>query len=388
MRSASPFPPVTLLGFPFQATGRGEHIRAVWRALTAAGVPARIHNLEPRKAAEDPTLQHSLGELSETIPAGIRLFHLNAVDVPAFVPHMRKRRIGFFRFRSTFTSGYNIVFPAWELPHYPAPWARDLEQFDEVWAASDFAYDALHAAVRRPVLHIPNACEPHIATPLDRSHFSIPAGRFAILFFFDFRSYVTRKNPGAVLKAFRQLRDARPDANVQLVLKFHHAAHEPNAAAEVAAAATAFGDRVSIIDATLTNNESWNLVRCCDCFLSLHRSEGFGRGPAEAMFFGKPVIATGWSGNMEYMRPDNSFPVRYRLIPVGTDEYPFPQGQVWAEPDVDHATELLIRMVDDPSDAKRVGERAQAHMRANYSDVMLGARYRARFERIAFDKRF
>jgi len=389
MPSTSPVPPVTLLGFPFHATGRGEHIRAVWRALAAAGVPARIYNLEPGKAAEDPSLQQSLGEhLSETIPAGIRLFHLNADSVPFFVSALRKRRTGYLRFRNTFTAGYNIVFPAWELPRYPAPWARDLEQFDEVWAASDFAHDAVRAAVRRPVFHIPNACEPHITTLLDRSHFGIPAGRFAILFFFDFRSYSTRKNPRAVIKAFRQLREARPDADVQLVLKFHHSPHEPNAAAEVAAAATAFGDRVSIIDATLTNNESWNLVRCCDCFLSLHRSEGFGRGPAEAMFFAKPVIATGWSGNMEYMRPDNSFPVRYSLIPVGTDEYPFSQGQVWAEPDVDHATELLIQLVDDPSRAKLVGERGQAHMRANYSDVVLGARYRACFERIASDKRF
>ena len=387
MPSTSPFPPVTLLGFPLHATGRGEHIRAVRRALAAAGVPARIHNLETGQAAEDPTLQQSLGEhLSKTVPAGIRLFHLNADNAAFFVAALRKRRP--FRFRNTFTAGYNIVFPAWELPRYPAPWARELEQFDEVWAASDFAYDAIRPAVRRPVLHIPNACEPHITTPLDRSHFGIPAGRLAILFFFDFRSHSTRKNPRAVIKAFRQLREARPDADVQLVLKFHHSPHEPGAADELAAAATTFGDRVSIIDATLTNNESWNLVRCCDCFLSLHRSEGFGRGPAEAMFFGKPVIATGWSGNMEYMRPDNSFPVRYSLIPVGNDEYPFPQGQVWAEPDVDHATELLIQVVDDPSHAKRVGERAQEHMRANYSDVVLGARYRARFERIASGKRF
>jgi len=389
MSSTAPLPPVTLLGFPLHATGRGEHIRAVWRALATAGVSARIHNLEPRKAAEDPTLQERLGEFaSKTVPAGIRLFHVNGDNIGVFAAALRKRRTGYFRLRNTFTAGYNIVYPAWELPRYPAPWARDLEQFDEVWAASDFVYDAIRAAVRRPVSHIPNACEPHITTPLDRSHFGIPADRFAILFFFDFRSYSVRKNPAAVIKAFRQLREARPGANVQLVLKFHHATREPGAAAELAAAATAFGDRVSIIDGTLSNNESWNLVRCCDCFLSLHRSEGFGRGPAEAMFFGKPVIATGWSGNMEYMLPDNSFPVRYRLIPVGADEYPFPQGQVWAEPDVDHATELLIQVIDDPSFARLVGERAQAHMRANYSDLVLGARYRARFERIASDKSF
>ena len=234
-----------------------------------------------------------------------------------------------------------------------------------------------------PVLHIPCACEPNAAAMLDRLHFGIPPNRFAILFFFDFWSYPSRKNPGAVIEAFKRLRDARPNADVQLILKLNHSFHDPRVASEIGKAAAQFGDRVTVIDATLTLNEAHNLVRCCDCFLSLHRSEGFGRGPAEAMFFGKPVIATGWSGNMEYMRTDNSFPVRYRLIPVGAGDYPFPQGQVWADPDVEHAAQLLIRLVDDPAYAKAVGERARAHMVANYSDAVLGARYRARFEEIA-----
>jgi glycosyltransferase involved in cell wall biosynthesis len=104
------------------------------------------------------------------------------------------------------------------------------------------------------------------------------------------------------------------------------------------------------------------------------------------MFFGKPVIATGWSGNMEYMQPDNSFPVRYTLVPVGLGEYPFGDGQLWAEADVAHAAELLIGLIDDPSHAQAIGARARAHMLANFSDAVLGARYRARFEAIAAGK--
>ncbi len=380
-------PPVTLIGFPFRTTGRGQHIRAVWRALAAAGVNARIYNLEPYEPNEDAALQQELGPwLSNTVPAGIRLFHLNGDEIPVYVTPLYKQRIGYFTSRTTFTSGHNIVFPAWELPRYPAPWARDLERFDEVWAASPFAYDSIRAAVSNMVLPIPSACEPHVSALLDRSHFGLPSNRFAILFFFDFWSYPSRKNPRAVIEAFRQLRDARPDADVQLVLKLNHSFHDPAVAAEIGRTTAQFGDRVTVIDATLSNNEAHNLVRCCDCFLSLHRSEGFGRGPAEAMFFGKPVIATGWSGNMEYMGADNSFPVRFRLIPVGADEYPFPQDQVWADADVDHAAQLLIGLVDDPAAGKAVGERARAHMLANYSDAVLGARYRTRFEEIASRK--
>jgi glycosyltransferase involved in cell wall biosynthesis len=376
---AVPLPPVTLVGFPFRTTGRGEHIRAVHSALTAAGVAARIYDLEPFEPKTDSLLQRQLAaSLTTTVPPGIRLFHLNGDEIPVYLPELGRRKSG------DFAAGYNIAFPAWELPRYPAPWARDLERFDEVWAASEFVHGSIHAAVNRPVLRMTNACEPHVTTPLDRRYFGIPADRYAILFFFDFYSYSARKNPQAVIETYRRLLAARPDACVQLILKLNHSFHNRSAAAEIAAAAAQFGDRVTVIDVTLTENEARNLVRCCDCFLSLHRSEGFGRGPAEAMFFGKPVVATGWSGNMEYMRPDNSFPVRFNLIPVGANEYPFPQDQVWADADVAHAAELLIRLVDDPEQGKDVGERARAHMLANFSDAVLGARYRARFEDIAW----
>lgn len=381
-------PPITLVGFPFRTTGRGEHIRAVWRALAAAGVRATIYNLAPRVVAEDTTLLDEFGPvLTDTISPGIRLFHLNGDEIALCAPLMSKWRTGYLTARSTFASGHNIVFPAWELPHYPPPWARELERFDEIWAASPFIYDSIRPAVNTMVLHIPCASEPHVSALLERSHFGIPPGRLAVLFFFDFWSYPSRKNPYAVIETFRRFRNARPDAEVQLILKLNHSSHDPAVAAELGKATEQFGDRVTVIDATLSTNDARNLVRCCDCFLSLHRSEGFGRGPAEAMFFGKPVIATGWSGNMEYMDADNSCPVRFDLVPVGADDYPFPQDQVWADPDVDHAAQLLIRLVDDPAHAKAIGERARAHMHASYSDAVLGARYRARFEQIALRMR-
>ncbi len=124
-----------------------------------------------------------------------------------------------------------------------------------------------------------------------------------------------------------------------------------------------FRDRVIVIDATITNNETKNLVRCCDRFLSLHRSEGFGRGPAEAMFFGKPVIATGSSGNMEFMNDRVAFPIRYSLQPLKEGEYLHFEDQFWAYADVAHSADVLIRIVDDPSLRRRRGKRARAHMR-------------------------
>jgi glycosyltransferase involved in cell wall biosynthesis len=370
-------PPVTLIGHPFGSTGRAEHIRAVARALAAAGVTAKILDMASPTMTDDRGLRAEFGaRLTGTLPGGIRLFHLNGAEItPPLFPLLHDAH-------GDFAATHNIVFPAWELPRYPAEWGRNLDRFDEVWTATRFADDAIRPAVNVPVLLIPNACEPHVGRPLRRAHFGVPERRFAILFYFDFWSYPARKNPRAVVETFARALRARPAADIQLVLKLNHSSDDPQAAAQLRAAVAGFGDRVTLIDATLSDEEAKNLVRCCDCFLSLHRSEGFGRGPAEAMFFGKPVIATGWSGNMDYMQPDNAFAVRYALVPVGPDEYPFADGQVWAEPDVAHAADLLVRLVDDPAHAKAVGARARAHMRANFSDALLGARYRARFEAI------
>jgi glycosyltransferase involved in cell wall biosynthesis len=215
---------------------------------------------------------------------------------------------------------------------------------------------------------------------LERSDFGISSGRFVVLFFFDVSSYTARKNPWAVIEAFRRLATARPSAPVQLIIKLNNSSYQPGIVEKIRAETARLGDRVTIIDATLTSNEVKNLVRCCDCFLSLHRSEGFGRGPAEAMFFGKPVIATGWSGNMEYMNSEVAFPVGYRFVPVNDGEYLEGQNQFWADPDIDHAARVLVRLVDDPAFARSTGERARNHMRMNYSDVAIGKRYRARLE--------
>jgi glycosyltransferase involved in cell wall biosynthesis len=369
-------PEVTLIGYPLRSTGRAEHVRAVGRALDAAGIGSRVYNAGGYDPADDRTDVEFLSRLTDRLAPGIRIYSLNGNEVHGVLETLETRQAGGFQ------SGYNIVFPAWELPRYPQAWARELDRFDEVWTASPFADQSIRAATRAPVFQLPNACEPHISAILERSDFGISSGHFVVLFFFDVSSYTARKNPWAVIEAFRRLKAARPSAPVRLVIKLNNSSYQPGLVEKIRAETVDLDDRVSIIDATLTSNEVKNLVRCCDCFLSLHRSEGFGRGPAEAMFFGKPVIATGWSGNMEYMNSEISFPVGYRFIPVNDGEYLEGQNQFWADPDIDHAARILVRLVDDPAFARATGERAHNHMRTNYSDIAIGKRYRARLETI------
>lgn len=365
-------PAVTLIGHPNMANGRGEHIRAVWRAFRAAGVTARIYNLYRQSAPEEPAFQQLVAHRVAKISDVIRIFHLNGDELAGAIEELERRQPGVFR------AGYNIAFPAWELPRYPEEWAHQLERFNEVWAASTFVERSLCSAVSVPVIHLTNACEPYLGAPLLRKHFGLDESRFLILFFFDVFSYTSRKNPLAAIETFRRVVAVRPSAEIQLVLKLNNTAHAPSVLPQLREAITGLGDRVTLLDITLTDNETKNLVRCCDCFLSLHRSEGFGRGPAEAMFFGKPVVATGWSGNMEYMNDEVSFPVGFDLISVGQGEYPCWQNQRWADPKVSDAVSALLRIIDEPALARTVGERARIHMQRNFSDRVLGLRYRER----------
>ena len=125
-----------------------------------------------------------------------------------------------------------------------------------------------------------------------------------------------------------------------------------------------------------------NLVRCCDCFVSLHRSEGFGRGMAEAMYLGKPVIGTGYSGNLDFMNEENACLVRYKLKDVEEGQYPYGEGQVWAEPDMDHAMYLMQKLLADRDYGRKLGSVASRHMRQFFSYRAIGLRYQGRIESI------
>jgi glycosyltransferase involved in cell wall biosynthesis len=126
-----------------------------------------------------------------------------------------------------------------------------------------------------------------------------------------------------------------------------------------------------------------NLIRCCDAFVSLHRSEGFGLGLAEAMYLGLPVIGTGYSGNMDFMTPENSMLVGHRLVPVPPKGYHHAEDQHWAEPDLDAATAHMIGLVDDPAAGRALGARGSRSIRIGFSYRAIGLRYAQRLAEIA-----
>lgn len=366
---------VTLVGHPFSPIGRGEDIRCAARAAKRVGMKVSLIDLDETVDHRDPALQAEFSEdLTDRLHPLFNVYFLNGDEVePALdaIPGMAS------------SSSYQIISPQWELARYPAVWAREIERFDEVWAPSRFVQSSLEEAVSLPVLHMPLPVEVRLDSFLPRRYFGLPESRFLFLFFFDYSSYMERKNPFAVLDAFESFCEAHPESDGRLILKAYAPWPSPRFQDQKAELfqrleASPWRERMIILDRWMPDSEIKNLIRCCDCFLSLHRAEGFGRGLAEAMYLGKPVIGTGYSGNMDYMDAEVAHLVDYRLIPVEEGQYPFHEGQVWADPDIGHAAASMAEVVRDREGARRRGALASREIRVHFSYRAVGLRYENR----------
>ena len=355
---------VTIIGHARGALGIGEDCRMAARALQAAGVPVAVLDVPvPRDAADD-----SLGDLlSDAPPYAATLLCLTGF---ASLELFARKGGGLWEGRSV--AG---LWP-WELPRWPARFIAAYDLVDEIWAASTFTAES-YADATVPVRHLPPAVAVSPA-PLSRADFGLPEGSFLFHAGVDGNSTLARKNPLGVIAAF-QTAFPRARCNVGLVVKAMNLPEDCALHNAIAA-----DPRIRLIDRHLPRAEAEALLACCDAHLSLHRAEGFGRIPAEALALGLPVIATGWSGTADYLTPETGFPVDYALVPVPPGAYPFAEGQHWAEPDITHAARLMRQVADDPANARAIAARGQARVRRDYSAEAAGRRYRARLEELGW----
>ena len=317
-------PPVgagmALLGEFSRPSGWGMGVRLVRSALDGMGVATVALDADVRAGALPP--------------AGMPLLlHVNPPSLPLALLKQDRRLL----------RGRRVVgMWNWELPVAPAAWRVGLRFVHEVWVSSHFTAAAmaglLPADGRIPlrVVSYPLAVTPPIPAAMGREAFGDRADRV-------------------------------------LVLKVGHPDHFP-ADFEVLRGAVAGVGNIRLETRAMAQGEVHALTACADIVLSLHRSEGFGLVPAEAMLLGRPVVATGWSGNMDFMDADSTVLVPFRLVPArdprGVLEAP---GAMWAEPDVGAAAEALRRLADDPEARRALGARGQAHARAALGAESLAA---------------
>jgi glycosyltransferase involved in cell wall biosynthesis len=266
----------------------------------------------------------------------------------------------------------------WEVSAFPARWARAFDGLDEVWVGSRFMADLLAAVSPVPVIAVPTPVPEPEPEPLTRAELGLPAG-FLFGFVFDYASVAERKNPLGAIEAFRRA-FAPEERDVALVLKTLGGEEHPGEHARVLAAAAA-DDRIRVIDADLPAGRKDALIAALDCFVSLHRSEGFGLAIAEAMLLGKPVVATDQGGPRDLLSAFNAYPVDHVPVAVGPGHDPYPADAEWAEPDLDHAAAQLRRVRDDPVEARARGARARADTLRSHAPVAAGAAMAARLQR-------
>lgn len=352
-----------LIGYARGQFGIGEDVRMAALAMQAANIPFSIYNIEPgREVCQGDNSVEAL--ISDQLPYSVNLFCTTGIETARLAAVF-----GSVLFDGRRTIGY---WP-WELPEWPAEWRHAYDLVDEVWASSRHTYDAYTKTSPKPVRHMPMTVTIDHSAGLERRDFGLPESPFLFVFSFDALSGLARKNPQACMQAFR---DAFPrgDERVGLVVKAMRA--EPGNPVWEALLEDARKDgRISIIDETLSRGQVLDLYRSCDCFVSLHRAEGFGRGIAEAMQLGKPVIVTGWSGNMDFTTAGTAALVKYDLRGVAEGEYPFAAGMQWAEPEVGHASDWMRRLAEDHQLRGSLAKQGQKLTAAIYAPAIVGAEY-------------
>lgn len=273
---------------------------------------------------------------------------------------------------------YRVAYWYWEFSVIPESWRRQAAVADEVWAATEFVANGLRERLSIPVRTLFPGVRIAPFEKRERVYFGLSGDEKVFLFVFHMMSVMERKNPLGLIRAFR--RAFRPDEAVRLVIKTSFGERHRTQMGELRDAAQ--GARITIIDEVYSPQDVLALMDCCDFYVSLHRSEGLGLSMAEAMLMGKPVIATGYSGNTQFMNADNSLLVDYRLVKLGRPIPPYDADLEWAEPSEEHAAELMRRLYDDPMFARELGERAKEDAGERLSVVAAGRRIAARLAEI------
>jgi GT2 family glycosyltransferase len=352
---------VLLIGYIDAQLGLGQSLRGLARAMSYTDLPFSIYpfgvGVEGRRSGS-----YMPERYDEVRTHPINVIEVGTNELPTVFAHVSEAH---------FQDSYNILRTYWELSRAPEVWRDHLARVDEIWAPNPFIAESFRSIFSGPITVVPPCVDPPAVELNGHRHFGLAPGRYHFLFSFDYFSFPQRKNPLAVLRAFRK---AFPDpaSPIGLVIKSTGAVdHFPTLKRELRAAAED-DERILIIDESLTRQEMLALLAATDCYTSLHRAEGFGFGLTEAMALGKSVIATDYSGNTEFLTSETGYPIPYSLKPVGADEYIHPEGQVWADPDEEACAAAMIRVVSKPDEAKAKAAAAQRFVMHRYGPANVG----------------
>jgi glycosyltransferase involved in cell wall biosynthesis len=356
---------LNVIGWASAPTGVGEACRGTLLAAETAGLPTALWDLGA-SAADDPQRGGAQG-----LPFDVAVFHVNADMMPTVSRQLP---------RTLLAGRYRIGVWFWELSHFPLCFAGSFAKIDELWAPTRFCLDAFQAIAPVDVRWMPPCVAPPTEAPAERADLGISPGSFLFYFAFDALSIPERKNPDGLLRAFaRAVRESpRP---LHLLLKVNHLEADPGLAHQLLLRTTDLP--VTLITHSLSRAEVNSLTAACDAYVSLHRSEGLGLPLIEAMYLGKPVIATGYGGVTDFLDETTGWVVRHTLTALEEARGPYPAGAVWADPDAEHAAALMVEVANAPApELARRTAAARARVQSLYGPAAAAERLRREVERI------
>ena len=357
----APADSVLLIGYIDGQLGLGQSLRGLALAMSRTDRPFSIYpfgvGVEGRRSGA-----YMPERYDERRAHPINVIEVATTELPTVFAHVSAAH---------FRDSYNILRTYWELSRAPEVWRHNLARIDEIWAPNPYIAESFRAIFAGPITVVPPCIDlPEVEIDGHR-HFGLDPGRFHFLFSFDYFSSPHRKNPLAVLRAFRQA-FPDPSAPVGLVIKSIGTVDHFPALKRALRTAAEDDARILVIDESLTRQEMLALLAATDCYVSLHRAEGVGLGLTEAMALGKSAIGTDYSGNTEFLTPATGYPIPYRLTPVGRDDYIHPEGQVWAEPDEAACAAAMVRVVSAPEEARARAAAGQRFVLERYGPANVG----------------
>ncbi|MGZ9234678.1 MAG: glycosyltransferase [Anaerolineales bacterium] len=352
---------INIVGYFRGDFGLAESVRTLAKTCQAGGIDAAYidANVNLGSRQSNRTMERYL---TGNMPHKNTLFYMNPDQLRPVWHRLTDRGVP--------NNQHVIGYWYWEIDAFPKKWHYALDLVDEIWVASDFVQNIMQRATDKPVVKMPHAIDVSLARAYARAEFSLPEDKFLFLFTFDFSSFAARKNPTATIEAFMKAFPACED-HVGLVIKCSQGYKYPEKLSILHALA-AKDERIAILDKLLPKDDVYGLQSVCDAYVSLHRSEGLGLGMAECMAQGKPVIATAYSGNLEFMNSDNSCLVDYKLIPVRPGEFiDYEPDWLWADADIEQAAGYMTRLVNDPKFRTQIAQQAKLDMASRYSNEVV-----------------
>ncbi len=325
---------INLIGNIKGSSGLGQSARLLAHELEATHYPLDIvqHSISDKLNVSDTTYDDKLVEKGRY---GINIFHINMHEFATAFIQLGKEK---------WDNHYNIGFWLWELEEFPDEWVDCIHLLDEIWTPAEFVSNSIRKKTQKPVITIPYHVTAPVDEAYDRKYFKLPEEQFLYLMLFDSGSMIERKNPMAVIEAYKQAFEK--DENVGLVIKMN--GYNEDDVNRIHAMLEGYPN-VHIITDSFNKVEVNSLIRSVDVVVSLHRAEGFGLVLAEAMLNETPCIATNWSANTEFMNEEVACMVDCEMVRIEKEIGPYIPGNYWAEPNVKQAAQYMRKLYEEPS---------------------------------------